>query len=138
MPWIRTTVCASALMSASPVVSATPDAVISQCAGQREPHIGAAGRAVRRVRFAAVRTGDGLDDGEPEAAPVLPSGIDLAEALERAREERLRESFALVEDVQLDAAVAGRGRERDQAAAVAQRVVDHVGERLVQAEGVRV
>src|SRR5204862_8167310 len=52
MPWIRTTVCASALMSASPVVMLTPGAVIA--------HAG----------VACERRGKASGDGSPDARPA--------------------------------------------------------------------
>src|SRR6266508_5244200 len=57
-----------------------------------------------------------------------------AETLEGAVHERPREAGALVDHVQLGSAVPCARRERDVTTAMAERVVDHVAQRLLEPE----
>src|SRR5207248_2390496 len=104
---------------------------------ERDPDGGAGRLAVRRVGAAPVGLCDRPDDRKAEpGAAAAARGIRPREALEGALEERGREAVPVVADVQLDPAVDVAGLERDRVAAVAERVVDEVSERLLQPEPV--
>ena len=90
---------------------------------------------VLRLRAAAVRLGDHAHDREPEAGS-LAARPGATEALEGPLDEAVAEALALVLDVELDIAVDGRGSEADATAAVPERVVDEVAQRLFQADAV--
>lgn len=83
---------------------------------------------------AAVSVGDRLDDRQAEAAaPVAAARTRPAEALEGPFSELLRQARPAIEDMKLDEAVMGARHKRDRSGAVAQRVVEHVAERLAEA-----
>jgi hypothetical protein len=84
-----------------------------------------------------VRQGDRLDDREPEAAARARASVASAtEPLEGPGQERRRKATSVIPDVKLDH-VASRNRgQRDRTSAVAERVVDQVGESLTDADGV--
>src|SRR5262249_25765248 len=106
MPWIRTTVCASALMSASPSCHGDPCRQLSHSAERQcQPDVRTAAGPVLRVSVAAVGTSDRLDDRKAEAAPVGTRRIGATEALERVRKEPGRKTRAGVQHVQFDGAV---------------------------------
>ena len=68
----------------------------------------------------------------PEPSATITSG----EALERVLKERGREAWAFVDDVECNPAGRTREGEADVTASVAQGVVDHVRERLLESEAV--
>src|SRR5690349_24949200 len=83
--------------------------------------------------YAAVGVRDRGDDGEPEAhARRLARPVGAAEALEGVRHELRWEAGAVVADPELECAVLLCGFESYRACAVAERVLDQVGERLLQ------
>ena len=86
---------------------------------------------------AAVGARDGLDDGEAEPGPAAASTVGCAaEGLERMLEERGRKAGAFVHDPQLQRVVDRDGAELGAAAAVAERVVDEIAERLLDQHAV--
>jgi hypothetical protein len=103
----------------------------------REPQPGVGARAIRSVphaRLATVRGGDHVDDRQAQAAAMPGAArVRAAEALERVRQKDLRQTGAIVEDVQLDMAVGGVRAQRDRAGSVTQRIVDEVRQRLLDA-----
>ncbi len=102
-------------------------------ARKRDPGVGAPVGQVGHVCLAAVGAGDRLHDRESESGAGA-CVVAAAEALEGAaeREQAVGESsVALVEHVQLDLTVALLCDQGDGAAAVAERVVDQVAERLL-------
>ena len=80
---------------------------------------------------------DRCDDGEPEtrsaAASVL---LGAAEPLEGVREEPVRESGALVGDLQFERVALLPGRDADCTGSVTQCVVDQVADGLLDPEAV--
>src|SRR5262249_59479199 len=81
---------------------------------------------------AAVGRGHRADDGEAEPrAPAAARLVGAREALEGPLGEAGRKAAALVGDVELDAVRERAGEEGDVAAAVDERVVDEVVERLL-------
>src|SRR5262249_25607518 len=93
--------------------------------------------AVGGVGLASVGAGYRTHDCQPEpAAAVAPARRGAAEALERALDEGVRKALAAVGDVDLDAALDLANLERDRTRAVAERVVDHAPDRLVEAQAV--
>src|SRR5262249_43785793 len=93
--------------------------------------------AVLRMRLAAVSARDRLDDRETEPAAVRARRIRATEAPERVRDELRREASTVVQNMQLHTAVATRGRQRHVTAAVSERVVDHVRQRLLESQRIR-
>src|SRR5690242_7382308 len=82
---------------------------------------------------AAVGVRDRGDDGEAEAhTGCLTRSVGAAEALEGVWDELGREAGAVVADAELEGAVLIGGFESYRACAVAERVLDQVGERLFQ------
>src|SRR5437867_3989768 len=104
---------------------------------ERDPDVGAALRPVGGVGGTVVRSRDRGDDRQPKSASrAAACAVGAAEAVERVLEEVVRNARALVEHVQLERAVGRSRAERDRSAAVAERVVDQVAERLLDAEPV--
>ena len=99
-------------------------------------------RRRRKSRLDAVaappwRRRDHGGDRQPEAAAVGGARlVGAGEPLERVLEERRLEAVALVEDVQLDDTVLLQRSELDLAAAMAERVVDEIPQRLLEPEPV--
>src|SRR5581483_12139030 len=94
---------------------------------------------VPRAGRARMSLRDQLDDREAEpGAAVRPGLVAAAEAVERARQERLREPGSLVGHVQLDEVAALARRQRHRAAAVQERILDEVAERLLEAIRIRI
>jgi hypothetical protein len=89
------------------------------------------------MRCPAVGARDPVDDRKAEAcSSVAARLVGSAEALECVLEEGRRESGAVVQHVQLDVGVPALRAEDDGSPAVAERIVDEVAERLLQAEPV--
>src|SRR6266540_3962196 len=106
-------------------------------ARKHEPDIRPACGAVRRVRDPSVGLGDHPDDRQPKpGARAFASRLGAAETLERALEEGRRKPVTLVLDVELHGPVDRRRAQVHAAAAVAERVVDEVAERLLEAKAV--
>src|SRR5512132_807477 len=106
--------------------------------GERHPRVRTAGLRIGDMGTAVVRLGDRLHDRKPEPGATAASGrVDAGEAVEGTRDELRREAAAVVEDVELDATVGPCHLQPDVAAAVPQRVVDEVAERLLEAHPVR-
>src|SRR5688500_5601889 len=73
----------------------------------REPDVGSCAVTVDGVRRASVRLRDHLRDRKPESGSAVGAClVGTGEALEGTREELVRESWALVDNVKLDGAVA--------------------------------
>ena len=105
--------------------------------GKREPTVAASGVGVADMGVAVVRFGYRLDDGEAEAASAAASTrIAAGESVEGVGEEVSREAGPVVSDVELDVPVSAGGLQRDLVAAVAERVVDEVAERLFEPHSV--
>ena len=94
---------------------------------------GSAARRVAGDRDSAMRAGDGLDDGEPQAGSSVvtgAAGIRAPEALERMRQETGREAGTMVADLDVKVRAAGLDGQHDDRAAggepqcVVQEVVD--------------
>src|SRR4051794_34664415 len=101
---------------------------------ERDPWVGSAVGAVGDLRSAAVGARDRLDDRQPEpGAAAAAGGIAAREAIEGGGEQLGREARPVVADVELDATLRHGCGQLDGAAAVAQRVVDEVPERLLEA-----
>src|SRR4051794_36484839 len=84
-----------------------------------------------------VRAGDRLDDRETEPGAVPPAGgIGLAEALEGAPDEVGGEARAAILDVDRPSAVGLARADGDLPATVLDRVLNQVGERLLEAQPV--
>src|SRR4029453_5178677 len=98
--------------------------------GQPDPDVCATVGPEPRAGPALVRPRDRLHDRQAEAAAV-PGRRRARERLERVVAELRRETGALVEHMQLDARVVPACRDRDRTAAVLERVVDEVPERLL-------
>jgi hypothetical protein len=81
---------------------------------------------------------DHLDDGEPEPGSGFTLAVATAEALEGMLEELRREAGAFVGDVELEGAVRSRNGESNLAVAVAECILDEVGESLLEAETIAV
>src|SRR5919197_2849858 len=111
----------------------------SASARELEPCVRPAGRPVPDAGPPAVGPGDELHNrqAEPCAAAGAPR-LRAAEALERVRDELGRNAGAVVEDVELGLSVVGADDEVDRAAAVAERVLDEVRERLLDSRNVDV
>ena len=76
-------------------------------------------------------TRDRRNDREAEAAPFpLAALVAAREALERLREERIAEPWALVHHVQLGRPILGDGGHGDLAGAVAKGIVHEIGQGL--------
>src|SRR6476659_8620132 len=118
MPWIRR------------IVSPATPPLIAQ---RRDPAPPASGP---RPGAGSRRRPRRLHDRETEARPVGGAAVRTAEALERVRDERLGKAGAMVRDVQLEPTAATPRVERDLAAAVAERVLDEVAERLLEPKAV--
>src|SRR6266571_2758369 len=85
----------------------------------------------------AVSFADRTNDREPEpGARAYTSGVWASEAFEGSLEEVGWEAVTLIGDVELDDAVGRSGDELHVAAAVAERIVHEVGERLLEPEPV--
>src|SRR5438034_7622488 len=85
--------------------------------------------------FAAVSIRDRLHNGESETgARAVPSALSAGKAFESVVEELLREAGAFVGDVELDTTVGDGAGEAHLTASVAEGVVDHVRERLLETE----
>src|SRR2546421_8454245 len=106
-------------------------------ARQHAPDVGAAARAILCGGLPLVGAGDRVDDCEPQArtAPVAPA-VGAAEPLKRASEEALRKPRTGVAHMQLEAPVCSLGAEPHIALAVAEGVVDHVAEGLLQPQAI--
>ena len=79
------------------------------------------------------------DDGEPEAAAALGTcGIGAGEAFEGMGQKGGGEAWATVLYAQLDKLAVSGGAEADRPAAMSQRVVEHVVERLPKSRGIAV
>src|ERR1700704_4038453 len=91
------------------------------------------------MRLSAVGAGDGLDDrqAEPAAAVAMGRGC-AAETLEGTTDEFPGEALAAVQHMQLDRPVPGLGAQLDGPGPIAQGVVDHAPDRLVEAQAVGV
>ena len=86
-----------------------------------------------------MRPGDHGDDRQAKArAAAAARGVGAGEALERLGREAVGKAVAVVAHPQPDAVAVGLGGQLDRAAAVAQRVVDEIAERLLQPQPVRV
>jgi hypothetical protein len=84
-----------------------------------------------------VRANNGLDDRQAEAAAAITiARRGPAEALEGTPEELLGKSRAPIEHMNLDRPVLTSGLEVDPAGAVAQRVVNHAANYLIEAQPV--
>src|SRR5438093_3105341 len=104
---------------------------------ERDAHVRAAFRPVGRARHPVVGARDRGDDREPEPGSRAAARVaGAAEALEGVLEELLRDASALVAHVELERAVRSCRGERDRAAAVTERVVDEIAERLLDAQAV--
>src|SRR6187200_3015947 len=80
---------------------------------------------------------DRRDDGEAEAAPLSFTALVAArKALEGPWKEGLAEPGAIVHHVQLDGPVLIDGEHGDRARAVAQSVVDEIGQSLLEPQAV--
>ncbi len=78
--------------------------------------------------------GDGVDDRQAEAgATAAPGLVGTGEALEGVVEELCGEAFARVAYPRVDGAVARRRTQAHGPGAVAEGVVHHVAERLLEA-----
>jgi two-component system OmpR family response regulator len=116
-------------------------AALADCArglrsGQGDAGVRAALRPVTDGRGAAVRDGNGRDQGQPEPAAGIARPPPAAEALERAPRDVLGETAALIGDVQPDQLAVIAGGQRDRAPAVPQRVGDEVVKHLRHAVGI--
>src|SRR5680860_84163 len=81
--------------------AAWPDRLVD-----RDPGVGASGRAVRGVRSSVVRTGDCLDDRKAEASSLARArSFSSGESLERLLEEGVGKAGTVVGDVQFDRVV---------------------------------
>src|SRR5262249_53982045 len=99
---------------------------------QREPDVGPAAGAVRPRGPAAVRLGDGAHDGQAETGTrPLARAVGPREPLEGPVAEAVGKARAVVAHVELDDPVPLAGGELDRPAAVAERVVHQVAERLL-------
>jgi hypothetical protein len=96
-----------------------------------------AARLIRGADGAAVCGRDGCDDGQSQArSSFVAALVGLCEALERPGEKRVRESGPFVAHVQLDRPRStGRG-EVDLTGAMAQRVLDEVGQSVLEARAI--
>jgi two-component system, OmpR family, response regulator len=103
---------------------------------QRDAGVRAARRPVTDGRHAAVRDGNGRDQGQSEPAARIARPPPAAETLERALRYVLAETAALIGDVQPEQLAIMAGGQRDRAAAVPQRVGDEVIQRLGDAVGI--
>src|SRR5205807_349146 len=85
----------------------------------------------------AVGVRDRIDDREAQARPsARPALVRPAEALERTREEVLRETRPLIANVQLDDSLDETRLDADRPLAVTKRVLDEVAERLLEPQPV--
>ena len=100
---------------------------------QTQSYDGSAARRIASDRRSAVRAGDGLDDGEPQAGASVvtgAAGIRAPEALECVRQESWREAGTIIADLDVKVRAAGPGGQHDDRAArgephrVIQQVVD--------------
>src|ERR1700710_496368 len=102
---------------------------------QGQPDVGAAPVTIGGMRLAAVGAGNHLHDRQAETtATVSVTGRGAAEALEGSPQEVLRKTTSVVSDVDLHNTVLFTGEEVDRALAVAEGVVDHAADRLVDAQ----
>jgi hypothetical protein len=84
-----------------------------------------------------VRLGNRPNDREPEPGAAAPAGaVGPREALERALAEPVGKAGPVVSDVESKLAVRAARLEADLCAAVAERVVHHVRQRLLQPQPV--
>ena len=99
---------------------------------ESEPHVRAAGWPAGGPRVAVVRPRDAAHDRQSQTAAVRrPGTVRASKALKGLVNEIRGESGSLIGDVKLHVLTAARSGERDCSAAVAQRIVDHVGQRLL-------
>ena len=102
-----------------------------------EPDVGAALVAVGGAGTTAMGVGDCFDDREPESRTAARACmVGATEALEGVRQETGRKAIAVVGDVHLDAAVLLSAGDLDGPVPVPECVVDEVGERLLDPNGV--
>src|SRR5204862_5144094 len=103
---------------------------------QRDPDSGAVA-AAHNARAAAVRLGNRPNDGEPEPGASAPTGaVGPREPFEGALAEAVGEAGPVVSDVEPKLAVRAARLEADLCASVAERVVHHVRQRLLQPQPV--
>src|SRR6478752_2831136 len=102
---------------------------------QGHPNVGATTVTVASVRLATMGAGNRPYDRQAEATTAVTiAGGGTAEALKGPPEKVLRKTPAVVSDVDLHGAVLFPGDEVDRALAVAEGVVDHAADRLVDAQ----
>src|SRR4051812_15528648 len=107
--------------------------------GDRYGGVGSAVRVVGNAGGSSMAVGDGFDDREAESGAVLAAGgVGASEALEGVIKKGWWKAWAVVTDPQFEQTVVGTGAEADRGAAVAQRVVEEVGERLLESRRVGV
>jgi hypothetical protein len=83
------------------------------------------------MRGASVGACDRRDNCEPQSgSTICAGGFTAAEALECAPENAGCETWPIVEDVQFDPIILAQGSQLHECLAVAQRVVEHVSQRL--------
>src|SRR5262245_38123653 len=102
--------------------------------GQLDPDVRAGAISVGGMRAASMSARNRLDDCEAEPCAIAASGgIAPAEALEGPTDEAGGESRAAVLDVDRHLAAGFTRADGDLAPAVLDRVLDQVGERLLEA-----